>query len=129
MLRVKPHDYGRATDRNMLHLVAALRPSGRRNIANAHTKTVTFGMPFQKGHKRYGGRAPNQPNHLTADVKAMIEQALSEVGGKDYLKTQASENPTAFMSLIGRLLPKDSNVNVKGELDVRAWLQSLGEPD
>jgi len=35
----------------------------------------------------------------------MIIGALEDVGGRDYLAQQAVENPTAFMSLVGRVLP------------------------
>ena len=35
----------------------------------------------------------------------MIVQALHNAGGAQYLTEQAHANPTAFMSLIGRVLP------------------------
>ena len=35
----------------------------------------------------------------------MILGALDDVGGQDYLKKQATENPQAFMTLIGKVLP------------------------
>ena len=51
------------------------------------------------------GRKKGQPNKLTRDVKAMILGALEAHGGQEYLEKQALENPVAFMSLIGRVLP------------------------
>ena len=57
------------------------------------------------------GRAKGVPNKLTASVKEMIEGALTAVGGKDYLVEQAAKNPVAFMSLAGKLLPRDLNVS------------------
>ena len=44
-------------------------------------------------------------NELKRDVQEMIIQALNDVGGIEYLKTQAVKNPTAFMTLVGKVLP------------------------
>ena len=35
----------------------------------------------------------------------MILQALADAGGVDYLKARATDNPTAFLTLVGRVLP------------------------
>ncbi len=35
----------------------------------------------------------------------MILHALDSVGGASYLQTQAIENPKAFLTLIGKVLP------------------------
>ena len=37
----------------------------------------------------------------------MVSEALHELGGVEYLKQQAVENPPAFMALLGRMVPKD----------------------
>lgn len=68
------------------------------------------GGAFKKGDPRAGRRKGVQ-NVLTMEVKAMIEGALRELGGQSWLVAQASENPVAFMALIGKLIPKDLNVN------------------
>lgn len=51
------------------------------------------------------GRKKGVPNKLTSDVKAMILAALDKAGGADYLLQQAQTNPTAFMTLVGKVLP------------------------
>ena len=51
------------------------------------------------------GRVKGVPNKITADLKAMILGALDDAGGQDYLSAQATSNPTAFMSLLGKVLP------------------------
>ena len=56
------------------------------------------------GHKT-GGRTKGTPNKLTGDVRAMILGALNTVGGEAYLARQAEENPGAFMTLLGKVLP------------------------
>lgn len=60
------------------------------------------------------GRKKGVPNKITGDVRAMILGALQDVGGQAYLAQQATENPQAFMALVGRTLPKDLNVALTG---------------
>lgn len=60
-----------------------------------------------KPGERRGGRTKGVPNKLTGDVRAMILAALTKAGGERYLLTQATENPTAFMTLVGKVLPKE----------------------
>ena len=59
--------------------------------------------------RKTGGRQAGTPNKITADVKRAILEAAEAAGGKrgivGYLTLQASENPTAFMSLLGKVLP------------------------
>lgn len=65
------------------------------------------------GTPKTGGRKKGTPNKLTADVKAMILEALDRKGGVDYLVKQADDNPTAFMTLVGKVLP----LQVTGDAD------------
>lgn len=57
-----------------------------------------------KGRKT-GGRVAGTPNKISGDVKAMVLSALEKKGGVDYLVEQADQNPTAFLSLVGKVLP------------------------
>lgn len=52
---------------------------------------------------RNGG--PRGAGKIPASIKAMVEGALSDVGGRKWLAQQARENPVAFMGLVGRVLP------------------------
>ena len=65
-----------------------------------------------KGTKT-GGRKKGTPNKLTGAVKDMVLQALGNAGGVDYLEKQAKENPTAFLTLIGKVIP----LQVAGDQD------------
>lgn len=54
------------------------------------------------------GRPKGSQNKVTKALKDMILGALDEAheeGGIAYLKQQAKDNPTAFLSLVGRVLP------------------------
>lgn len=68
--------------------------------------------------RKTGGRQKGTSNKVTAELKDMILGALSDVGGRRYLADQAEQNPTAFISLIGRTLPLTVNANHKGGLTV-----------
>jgi hypothetical protein len=37
----------------------------------------------------------------------MILGAINDAGGQDYLTEQAHKNPAAFMTLLGRVLPRE----------------------
>jgi hypothetical protein len=54
---------------------------------------------------RLGGRQKGSPNKINRDIRAMILEALDDVGGPRYLSRQAIENPVAFMGLLGKILP------------------------
>lgn len=58
-----------------------------------------------QGHKTGGGSRKGRPNKVTKALKDMILGALDQAGGEDYLLKQAQENPQAFLTLIGKVLP------------------------
>lgn len=45
------------------------------------------------------------PNKVHQSIKEMVEKALHKAGGVEYLTRQATENPVAFMGLVGKVLP------------------------
>src|SRR5215472_8982642 len=66
---------------------------------------------YTKGRAKTGGRVKGTPNRLTVDLKEMILGALKAKGGQAYLECCADENPVAFMSLLGRILPMENASN------------------
>lgn len=70
-------------------------------------ETKEGGNRRAKKGQRFGGRKKGTPNRVTGDLRAMVLGALSDAGGQDYLTKQAKKNPKAFLSLLGRCLPKD----------------------
>lgn len=76
-----------------------------------------------RGGKREGaGRKKGVPNKMTAALKDMILSALEEAGGTDYLVQQSEENPTAFLTLVGKVLP----LQVNGAGDQGQHLHEIG---
>ncbi len=59
----------------------------------------------KKGGPKTGGRKKGTVNKNTKALKDMILGALDKKGGETYLMQQAEENPTAFLTLIGKVLP------------------------
>ena len=62
-------------------------------------------MPFQKGHKKQGGRVAGTPNKI--DLKECTLKAFDEAGGTAYLKKIAIMNPNAFLNFLGKFVTRD----------------------
>lgn len=58
-----------------------------------------------KPGERRGGRQKGTPNKLTKTVKEAIEVAFDEIGGPAYLVKMSKEQPTAFLTLLGKIIP------------------------
>lgn len=71
-------------------------------------------MTKQAGNRGLG-RQKGTPNKLTKTLKEMLIASLDDVGGREYFKRQAEENPNAYMTLIGKLIPNE----LKAEIDAK----------
>ena len=71
-----------------------------------------------KGKPR-GGSRKGKPNKNPKALKDMILGALKDVGGQAYLAEQATNNPNAFLSLVGKVLPMDIKAAVSHTLTSR----------
>ena len=71
--------------------------------------------------RKTGGRRPGSVNKVTAELKDMVLEALSNAGGVDYLQAQAIQNPGAFLSLVGKVLPLQVTGKGGGPI-VLSWL-------
>lgn len=60
------------------------------------------------------GRPKGAPNKNTRAVKDMLMAALDELNGQEYFLEQARENPAAFMSLVGKLIPTEVKNQLTG---------------
>lgn len=63
------------------------------------------------------GRPKGSQNKVPKEIRAMLREALDNAGGAAYLTQQAKDNPTAFMTLVGKLIPAE----VKATVSVKTW--------
>ena len=71
---------------------------------------------FLTGNPKTGGRKKGSANKHTGEIREMIRQALEEAGGVKYLARVAQETPTAFLALIGRLVPSEIRASLDAGL-------------
>jgi hypothetical protein len=67
-------------------------------------------MPAPKGSRPPNagrGRPKGAANKVTRTLREMILGALDDAGGQAYLAEQAHQNPAAFLTLLGRVLPRE----------------------
>lgn len=62
-------------------------------------------MPREAPKQKGPGRPKGSRNKITVDIKHMVQTALNNAGGIDYLTQQAHENPKAFLPLVAKLMP------------------------
>jgi hypothetical protein len=65
-------------------------------------------MAGKCGKTAGAGRKRGVPNKLTGELKEMILEAANQShpdGAVGYLKARSQDQPVAFMSLLGRVLP------------------------
>src|SRR3954452_23844602 len=77
------------------------------------------------GASKTGGREAGPPNKPSPHLRGMILAALDRAGGEDYLLEQATANPRAFLSLVGRLIP----AQVTGKDDAPLIPKHMTDPD
>jgi hypothetical protein len=67
-------------------------------------------MPAPKGTRPPNagkGRPKGAANKMNQSLRDMILGALDDAGGQAYLAEQANKNPAAFLTLLGRVLPRE----------------------
>ena len=70
------------------------------------------------GEPKTGGREKGTPNKISGALREMILGALDDAGGQAYLERQAEENPTAFLTLLGKVLPTTLSGDAENPLKV-----------
>lgn len=81
------------------------------------------GASAKQAGNRGQGRKRGVPNKLTADVKSMILGALNKAGGEGYLLQQSKDNPVAFMTLVGKVLPMTVAGDAENPLNVVTMIE------
>lgn len=89
---------------------------------------------ISQGEKKVGGARPGagRPKGSidkgNALIREMIVQALDQVGGVDYLVQQALEQPKAFLSLIGKVMPVQLEQAGGGAFQVEVIRRTIVDP-
>jgi hypothetical protein len=79
--------------------------------------------------RKTGGRRKGSRNKLTTALKDMILTALANKGGVEYLEKQADQNPTAFLTLVGKVLPLQVDAEHSGEVVAKVVFKGLNDAD
>ena len=59
------------------------------------------------------GRPKGAVNKLTKTIREAVEISFAQVGGADYLAQMAVEQPVAYMTLLGKVLPQQVEMSGK----------------
>ena len=87
-------------------------------------------MAAPKGNNYSKGRKKGSQNKVTRELKEMIQNALEKAGGEEYLLEQALNNPSAFMTLLGKILPKDMNIGGQSDNPIKQMMEIvIVDPD
>ena len=93
-------------------------------------------MTFIKGQNKPegSGRPAGGINKTTALIKTMVmtaleKQTLGEGGGAEYLRIMATQEPRAFLGLIGKLLPAELRVDGGGGIPLVLFRNYTGRSE
>lgn len=82
---------------------------------------------FKKGEK-VTGQGKRGPGKVTKALKEMILGALDDAGGQNYLAMQALENPSAFMTLVGKVLPTTLAGDPENPISIQEIKRTIVDP-
>ena len=87
-------------------------------------------MPFKKGENGNSGPKKKGKAQEGIVLKEMALEALVEVGGVDYLVQQAQENPSAYLTYLGKFVTKEVEATVSmSHEDALNALDDIVKPD
>lgn len=86
---------------------------------------------IEKGRR---GRPMGAKSKPIVKIKEMVEQALSELGGVDYLVEQGRQNPAQFLTLLAKVIPHQVQTDINAQIAIVArpqlsreeWLTAHG---
>ena len=64
------------------------------------------------------GRVKGSQNKITKTIKDALLESFERVGGADYLVQMASDQPVAYMGLLGKVLPTQVKLETKEPITV-----------
>ena len=66
-----------------------------------------------KPGERRGGRKKGVPNKITRDLREALLQSFNEAGGVKYLVRLSKKSPSAYTTLLGKIIPTEIKGDVK----------------
>jgi len=85
------------------------------SVATDGTKRKSNG----RGGKRAGAGRKHGAADVLPDLRALTLKALMKAGGVEYLVKYAELEPHAFFGLLGKVMPRDVNVELSAEIRIR----------
>jgi hypothetical protein len=82
------------------------------SVETPSSPTARCGL--RKADNLRGGSRKGIPNKITTTIKTEVLASLEMVGGRHYLAKQAIENPPAYMSLLGKVIPQQVGAELGG---------------
>ena len=81
---------------------------------------------LEKARKVYGSGRPKGCKNKFTDLKTSFLNVYKQVGGDEYLRKFAEENPKEYIRLLGTMLPKDVQTEVRQAITI-AWANQAVE--
>lgn len=79
------------------------------------SKVVADSAPPKRKPPAAGkGRPKGATNKLTRTIKEAIEVSFDKIGGPEYLAEMAYQQPAAYMTLLGKVLPAQVQAEISG---------------
>jgi hypothetical protein len=75
-----------------------------------------------KGQKT-GGRQAGTPNKISNTVRDNVVSVFDEIGGTEFMKQWATENPNQFFALYAKLLPLQAQISGDPENPVEMFIK------
>jgi hypothetical protein len=85
-------------------------------------RAPSFGESMIEHKIRAGAPTKENARKVYVNIKEMIEGAVVAEGGLEYMRQQARDNPTAFLALVGKILPRTINLDAHVTTHVRETL-------
>jgi hypothetical protein len=85
-------------------------------------------MPYQKDHKKLGGRVKGVPNKTTGITKQVISNLVSayadgEHFAKDFSDLEPKERLEVFIKLVAFIVPKPQSVDIGISAETRTTIE------
>jgi hypothetical protein len=70
------------------------------------------------GARMGAGRPKGSENKITKSLREAIKESFDKVGGVQYLQRVAEEDPRAYLTIVGKVIPAELSAKVEGGLDI-----------